>query len=65
MHKSFDETKPLYLETDASGVGLRASLLQTRNYTSCPRDMEQTTVCSEPLHSQAKVYAVHRRDTAI
>ena len=36
--KVYNETKPLYLETDASGVGLGASLLQIRNDTSGPRD---------------------------
>ena len=35
--KFYDETKPLYLETEASGIGLRAALLQTRSATSCPR----------------------------
>ena len=39
MHKFYDDTKPLYLEKDASGIGLRAGLLQTRNGTSCLRDM--------------------------
>ena len=37
--KFYDETKPLYLETNASAVGVETSLLQTRNSTSCPRDM--------------------------
>ena len=27
--KFYDETKPLYIETDASGVGLGAALIQT------------------------------------
>ena len=29
--KFYDETKPLYIETGAYGVGLGASLLQTRS----------------------------------
>ena len=36
--KFYDETKPVYMETDASGVGLGATLLQTRSNTSCQRD---------------------------
>ena len=37
--KSYDETKPLYLESDVSGIGLRATLLQTRDGVTCPRDI--------------------------
>ena len=37
--KFYDETKPLYLGTNACGVGLGAGLLQTRSGTSCPKDM--------------------------
>ena len=36
--KFYDDTKPLYLETDISSVGLRASLLQTSEGMSCPKD---------------------------
>ena len=36
--KVYDETQPLYLGTDTSGIGLRDALLQTRNDTSCLRD---------------------------
>ena len=36
--KFYDETKPLYLETDTSGIGLGAALLQMRNGAACPRN---------------------------
>ena len=35
--KFYDDTKPLYLETDASGIGLRAALLQLRDNTACQK----------------------------
>ena len=38
MHGFYNEMKPLYVETAASGVGLRATLLQTRMGASSPRD---------------------------
>ena len=34
----YDETHPLYLETDVSTIRLEAALLQTRSSASCPRD---------------------------
>ena len=36
--KFYDETKPLYIETDVSGVGLGAAVLPARSSTSCSRD---------------------------
>ena len=36
--KFYDGTQPMYLQTDASGVGLGAALLQARNDMRCPRD---------------------------
>ena len=37
--KFYDDTKPLYIEVDACGVGLgEAALLKTRSGISCPRD---------------------------
>ena len=36
--KFYDETKPLYIEMDASGVRLGAALLQPRSSTSCLKD---------------------------
>ena len=35
--KFYDETQPLYLETDAYGLRLGAGLLQTRSGSCCPR----------------------------
>ena len=34
----YNDTKPLYLETDASGVSLGAALLQTWEGTTCQKD---------------------------
>ena len=34
--KLYDETKPLYLEPNAYGVGLGAGLLQIRDGKNCP-----------------------------
>ena len=59
MHELYDETKPLYLETDAYGLGLGARLLQTRYDTSCPRGTKQKD-CS---HWQGKVCPTQWRDT--
>ena len=56
--KFYDETKPLHLETDVSRVWLGAGLLQTRNSTSCPREMAPFTTYADQSHVQAKVYPV-------
>ena len=57
--KFYNETKPLYLETDASGVGLG----MTRNGTSCIRDtapdnniLRPITFASKSLSSTEKRY---------
>ena len=62
--KFYDETKPLYLEMDASGVRLGAILLQTRNGTSCSRDvapensiLRPITFASKSLSSTEKRYS--------
>ena len=47
--KFYDETKPLYLETDVSGVGLGAALVQTRSDTSFPRDTAPDNSIFRPI----------------
>ena len=47
--KFYNETKPLYLETDVSEVGLGADLLQTINGTSCPRDVAPDNNIHRPI----------------
>ena len=42
--KFYDDTTPFYLETDASGVGLGAALLQTWEGTTCQKDMVPGTL---------------------
>ena len=37
--KFYDDTEPLYLETDASRVGLGVALLELHEGTSCQKDM--------------------------
>ena len=67
----YDETKPLYLETNTSGVGLGAGLLQTRSGTSCPRDMapdnnilRPSVFASKSLSSTEKRYSNIEREAS-
>ena len=45
--KFYDDTKPLYLETDASGIDLGAALLQLRDNMGCQKDtaLDNTILC--------------------
>ena len=45
--KFYDDTKPLYPETDASGVSRGVALLQLRDNTNCPKDTapDNTILC--------------------
>ena len=36
--KFYNALKPLYLETDASGIGLGADLLKVRDHMNCRHD---------------------------
>ena len=47
--KFYDEVKPLYVETDASGVGLGTILLQTRVGKSCLRDGAPNNIIIRPI----------------
>ena len=54
--KFYDETKPLYIETDASGVGLGAALLQTRSNTNCHRDEVPHNTILMPIACASKSF---------
>ena len=47
--KFYDDTKLLYLKTDASGVGLGAALLQLRDNTNCPKDTAPDNTILHPI----------------
>ena len=48
-------SKPLYLETGESGVGLGAALLQTQEGTTCQKDtvLDNTVLCSIAFASKS------------
>ena len=52
--KFYDDTKPLYLETDASGVGLGVALLQLCNNTACQRGMPPDNTNLHPIAFASK-----------
>ena len=45
----YDETKPLYLKTDVSRVGLGAALVQTWEGTTCQKDMVLDNTILHPI----------------
>ena len=60
--KIYDETQPLYLETDASGVRLAAAYnLEVGQAAQETRHL--TTAYLEPLHSPAKTCQVWKGGT--
>ena len=52
--KFCDETKPLYLETDASRIGLGTALLQTGDSMTCPKDTAPGNTILRPIMFQVK-----------
>ena len=52
--KFYDETKPLFIETDVSWVGLAATLLQTRSNTSSPKDEALDNIILRPIAYASK-----------
>ena len=52
--KFYDDAKPLYLDTDASGVSLGAALLQFCNNTVCQRGMEPDNITLHPIAFASK-----------
>ena len=52
--KFYDNTKPLYLKTDASRVGLGAALLQTWEGTTCQKDMVPDNTILHPIAFASK-----------
>ena len=45
----FNASRPLYLETDASGAGLGARLLQIRNGMNCGKDKVSDNATLHPI----------------
>ena len=56
MHEFVAASRPLYLETDASGVGLGAGLLQVRCGMNCEHGeiADNTILC--PVVFNSKIY---------
>ena len=60
--KFYDNTKPLYLKTDASGISLGAALLQHRDNTNCPKGTaaDNTILCPIAFVSKSLTGAEQR-----
>ena len=52
--KLYDKSKPLYLEMEASGVGLGTNLIQIRNCTRCLRDTAPDNNILRPITFASK-----------
>ena len=60
--KFYDDTKLLYLETDASRVGLDAALLQMHEWTACQKNIapNNTILCPIAFASKSPTGVEHR-----
>ena len=60
--KFYNDTKPLYLETDASGVGLGAALPPLHEGTTCQKEVapDNTILCPIAFASKSLTGAEHR-----
>ena len=47
--KFYNDTEPFYLETDVSGVGLGAALLQLHDNTACQKGMVPDNIILHPI----------------
>ena len=54
MHEVYDETKPIYLETDASRIWLGTTLLQTRGDTTYLKDIVPDNAILNPIAFASK-----------
>ena len=63
--KFYDDNKLLYLETDASRIGLRAALLQLRDDTSCQIHMVPDITILCPIAFVSKSLWVQSTDIVI
>ena len=52
--KFYDDNKPLYLETDASRIGLRAALLQLHDNTTCQKGKGPDNIILCPIAFASK-----------
>ena len=59
----FDETNPLYIETDTSGVGLEPLCYKQEVILAAQRMKLQTTTYSGPLHLLAKAWQEQKKWT--
>ena len=58
MDEFYDDTKPLYLETDASRVSPGAALLQLHDNTMCHKDMVPDNTILHPIAFASKSLTV-------